>query len=189
MRNFLLLIFVEVFMLAGNLCWAEIPHLINYQGMLTDDQGQPYSGNYKLKFSIYAVPTGGTALWSELHLGIPVEDGLFNALLGMNKPIPDSVFDEPERFLGIKVGTYSELSPRIQFTSAGYVYRANKADFAQEAETDNDWTISGNSMYSAVSGSVGIGTEDPAQKLDVDGNVKVRGNALEVVGGAGSYWL
>lgn len=174
-------------MLAGNLCWAEIPHLINYQGMLTDDQGQPHSGNYKLKFSIYAVPTGGTALWSELHLGIPVQDGLFNALLGMNKPIPDSVFDEPERFLGIKVGTYPELSPRIQLTSAGYAYRASKADFAQEAETDNDWTISGNNMYSAVSGSVGIGTEDPAEKLDVDGNLKVRGSVFEVLGGAGSY--
>lgn len=32
---------------------------------------------------------------------------------------------------------------------------------------DNDWTVSGNDQYSAVSGNVGIGTTAPAHKLDV----------------------
>nr|MBC8186100.1 tail fiber domain-containing protein [candidate division KSB1 bacterium] len=33
--------------------------------------------------------------------------------------------------------------------------------------SDNDWTVSGNNMYSAVSGNVGIGITNPAKKLDV----------------------
>jgi hypothetical protein len=35
---------------------------------------------------------------------------------------------------------------------------------------DDDWTISGNNVYSAVSGNVGIGNTSPAYKLDVLGD-------------------
>jgi hypothetical protein len=35
---------------------------------------------------------------------------------------------------------------------------------------DGDWTISGNDMYSGVSGNVGIGITDPTTKLHVSGN-------------------
>jgi hypothetical protein len=36
---------------------------------------------------------------------------------------------------------------------------------------DSDWTISGNNMYSAVSGYVGIGISIPGSKLDVSGDI------------------
>ncbi len=39
--------------------------------------------------------------------------------------------------------------------------------------SDDDWTVSGNDQYSAVSGNVGIGTSTPAAKLDVQGNLTV----------------
>ena len=177
MRRPFFLMVVGAFMLAAIPSWAGIPHLIHYQGMLTDDVGQPLSGTYKLQFFIYTGPTGGTPLWSEFHLGIPLEDGLFTVLLGEFKPIPDSVFDEPERYLGIKVGTHPELSPRVRLTSVAYAYRSQIADTAfhameaVSAESDSDWTISGIDMYSAVSGDVGIGTSTPSAKLDVAGNI------------------
>jgi hypothetical protein len=38
--------------------------------------------------------------------------------------------------------------------------------------TDSDWTISGNDIYSSVSGNVGIGTMAPTKKLEVDGSCK-----------------
>ena len=37
---------------------------------------------------------------------------------------------------------------------------------------DSDWFISGNDMYSAVSGNVGIGTTSPSEKLDVAGTIR-----------------
>ncbi|HIA37550.1 MAG TPA: tail fiber domain-containing protein, partial [Flavobacteriales bacterium] len=39
----------------------------------------------------------------------------------------------------------------------------------QQPPSDGDWTISGNNMYSGVSGNVGIGTSTPAVELHVSG--------------------
>jgi hypothetical protein len=44
---------------------------------------------------------------------------------------------------------------------------------------DSDWTISGNDMYSGVSGNVGIGTVDPTEELDVTGNIKASGTICD----------
>ncbi|MCK4252176.1 hypothetical protein KAX97_12060, partial [candidate division WOR-3 bacterium] len=43
---------------------------------------------------------------------------------------------------------------------------------------DSDWVISGNNMYSAVSGSIGIGVTNPAQKLDIAGTAQMTGFKL-----------
>jgi len=43
-----------------------------------------------------------------------------------------------------------------------------------DGSTDADWTISGNNMYSAVSGNVGIGTTNPSHKLQIrNGNMQL----------------
>jgi hypothetical protein len=137
-------------------CWAEIPHLINYQGMLTDNGGTPLSGDFDLTFTIYDAPTNGTALWTETHTAVPVENGLFNVILGgETTPIPASVFDAPERYLGIKVETDPELTPRIQLTSMGYAYRTEMAGHAIFADSagittpgsGSNWTLNNSVLY------------------------------------------
>lgn len=47
---------------------------------------------------------------------------------------------------------------------------------------DNDWTLSGNDMYSAVSGNVGIGTMSPDVPLHIATGTDVKGT-----GGDASY--
>lgn len=65
--------------------------------------------------------------------------------------------------------------------SDGYVLTSDGSGIgAWQAATggsDSDWVISDTNIYSGVSGNVGIGTSSPAEKLEVNGNLKIGGKA------------
>jgi len=95
-----------------------IPQTINYQGVLKDASGNIVSnGDYNLSFKIYDSETGGTPLWTETKL-INIVDGIFSTQLGSVTPLTLS-FDNAY-WLGVTVGSGSELTPRIAFTSVPY---------------------------------------------------------------------
>lgn len=104
---------------------AEIPRIINYQGYLTSASGVPVHGTVSMTFSIYSVPSGGTALWTETQ-NVSVTRGVYCVNLGNVTPV-NLVFNVPY-YLGIKVGMDSEMTPRIPLTSVGYAYRALTVD-------------------------------------------------------------
>ena len=152
-----------------------IPWHISYQGYITDDVGDPINDTLNMTFRIYSVSAGGSELWNENHPAVLIEAGLFNEVLGISNPVPDSLFALGEsRWLELQVDAQT-MSPRTEITSVAYAYRSVKtdtADYALDAPADGDWVISGNDMYSAVPGSVGIGTATPDAKLHVDGRIK-----------------
>jgi len=110
--------------LPSSVVYANVPHLLNYQGRLTDSGGAPLNGTYALTFRIYDAETAGTMLWEETQSGVVIQKGIFSILLGSvtNLNLP---FDKPY-FLEIKVGN-EVMSPRQAITSAGYAIRAEKA--------------------------------------------------------------
>ena len=63
MKNKLQLIVFLLFLV--NISFAQIPKKLNYQGILTDDSGNPLSGSQSLTLKLYNVASGGTALWEE----------------------------------------------------------------------------------------------------------------------------
>jgi hypothetical protein len=160
-----------VFLVSAGL--ADIPKLINYQGMLTDDSGNPLTGSYDLTFYIYDDTTGGELEWSETQSGVQVQDGLFNVVLG-KQTVLNEAFDE-SYWLAVKVGT--ETMPRVRITSVGYAYRAKIADSATvavSAPTGGGWTDNGTVIkLQTYSDSVGIGTGLPAEKLHVAGDIRL----------------
>lgn len=123
------LVLAVCFMTIGTSYAGSIPQLINYSGTLTDKTGAPVTGTFSVVFSIYAAPTGGAALWTEkwdsTTTQITAISGVFNVMLGYNTPLPPTFFaDNPVTYLGIKVGTDSEMIPRQQITSVGYAFNA-----------------------------------------------------------------
>lgn len=111
---------------------SAIPGQINYQGYLTDVDGNPVSATLSMTFAIYDAPAGGSHLWTESQT-VVVEDGLFGAILGSISPIPAGVFSSgTERYLEHKIDSQA-LSPRTKLTSVGYAYISTFADSAASA--------------------------------------------------------
>jgi len=178
MNRFVLLSGLVMLFLMFILVSAEIPQLINYQGMLTTPGGSPVSdGSYNLTFKIYGSESGNDSLWWEYHTGVQVTNGLFNLTLGSISTLQSSVFDGSVRYLGITVGSDSELSPRTRLTSVAYAYKAKLADSATvavSAPTGGGWMDIGTVIrLQTTSDSVGIGTGFPAEKLHVAGDIRL----------------
>ena len=97
---------------------ASSTSTISYQGRLADSGGNPLTGMYNLEFRVYDVPAGGTPLWEEFWTGgnsVAVSDGLFNVMLGsVETDLAASIEGQDELYLGITVGTDSEMEPRVQ---------------------------------------------------------------------------
>ena len=105
--------------------FAAVPHLINYQGRVTDTSGNPLTGSYSITFRIYDAATAGNLLWEETHTGVVVDKGLFGVLLGSVTAL-DIPFDKPY-YLEIKAGN-EVMTPRQRITSAGYAIRSENTN-------------------------------------------------------------
>ena len=106
---------------------GQVPQLLNYQGYLTNDAGKPVNGVQSITFGVYDAATRGTVLWTETQ-NVMVMNGLFNVLLGTVNLIPFEAFASGEQYLGVRVGSGGELSPRQRLVSVGYAFRARDAD-------------------------------------------------------------
>ena len=145
---------------------AAYPPFINYQGRLTDTEGNPVpDGLYSLTFTIWDSYTDGNAIWVSDPMSINTANGLFDVLLGV---IPSSVFiPAADRFLGIKIGENPELAPRTWLVAVPYAYYAGNA---YASETCPAWTINGDDIFHSQ-GKVGIGVNNPGEILVVGDDI------------------
>ncbi len=114
----------------ASLLAQAVPSTMNYQGRLTDPSGNPVAdGPYSVLFTIYDASTLGNSKWSETRT-ILVKDGLFSIVLGLLTPIPDSVFNDANRFLAVKVGADAEMTPRTKLNTVPYAMKVASIDSA-----------------------------------------------------------
>jgi hypothetical protein len=153
--------------LAGS-ALAEIPQLINYQGMLTDNGGNPLNETVSITFKLYndsLSVSPGDKKWEETQAGIEVVNGLFNVTLGRVTAL-ELDFSE-DYWLDITVGA-EHLPDRVRLTSVGYAYRAKTAD---NASIGGGWTDDGAYVrLTTSSDNVGIGTATPDAPLVISGD-------------------
>ena len=105
-----------------------VPPVINYQGQLLDQNGNPVNGIVTMGFAIYDAATGDTALHSETQT-VAVDDGIFHALIGSVTPIAQTLFDTapPAGFLEITVNG-AVISPRHRIGSVAYAFKGGNAN-------------------------------------------------------------
>ncbi len=143
---------------------------ISYQGQLTNASGSPLNAPTNMVFKLYAVSSGGTALWTESWTGgnaVDVNDGLFHVMLGSLTAIPQSVIASNNNlWLGITVGGDGEMTPRVQVGSAPFTFQASRAYGLSATDGNPPDAVSVD-----ADGNVVIGTwAGPNRQLNVVGN-------------------
>lgn len=119
------LFFLIIILSICAISYAAIPHVINYQGRLTDKEDNPLNGNFLVTFRFYEVQEGGTSTWEESHI-LSIRNGVFSALLGSITPL--NVNFDKDLWLGIEVASDGEMTPRIKLASSGYAFNAEAID-------------------------------------------------------------
>jgi hypothetical protein len=143
------LLFTIILLLLANFVQGEttssIPQYINYQGMLTNAEGQPLeTKEYKLSFSIFNQPTGGETVWGpQIFDGrygdgrgakVPVVRGHFNVILGekdTNGRLIINAFQSKDAYLEITVENNTPVSPRQQILSTPYALQSQVSQTAK----------------------------------------------------------
>lgn len=110
---------------------AAVPRGITQQGRVLDADGNPVTSEVAITFTIYDDPMASeeaNVLWTEV-LNIQLDDGYFSARIGEDgdNAFPDTLWDGSVRYLGIKIGTDDELTPRARLASVPYAFVAGDA--------------------------------------------------------------
>jgi hypothetical protein len=123
----LCLVTLTAVLAAGAAAHAAVPQTLAFQGFLTDAGGQPLESAVNLDIAVYNTASGGTALWTETHAGVPVSKGVFAVALGSVSPLSAAVARTSPRFIGIRVNGEAEL-PRTELRATPFALRAQAAD-------------------------------------------------------------
>jgi hypothetical protein len=176
--------------LVAPMTWAvdfAPPLRMSFQGFLTDSAGTP-RGNSSVEtlavtFRLYRTSTAALtdAIWAETQ-NVIVDKGHFSVVLGegtaisgYNSTLSASLFSGNDtdngRYLGVTVGTETEVAPRIQFFTTPYSFLSRYA-------TELIGT-GGNTVLKLGASNVGINLSgSPSSTLDVGGTITGTGLTL-----------
>jgi hypothetical protein len=138
-----LFVFFAIILFSGSLAKAAaVPQAINYQAVLLDSDGDPITTPVDIVFTIYDAESDGNILWQETKYNVtPDANGQFSLVLGKTAAITDSVLTGEGRWLGIKVGTDAEITPRTELVSSAYSFRVSTVDGATAGKIKGALTI------------------------------------------------
>jgi hypothetical protein len=98
---------------------AQMQDLISFQGCLTNTAGDHVpDGTHMVVFTLYDQPTSGTVRWSEVQY-VQTSNCVYHTHLGDISSLEGTGFHE-KLWLGVKVGSDLEMTPRTALVSAPY---------------------------------------------------------------------
>jgi hypothetical protein len=119
------LVTLAVVLAIAGTAFADIPHMISYQGRVTDASGVPVAdGTYTMQFRLFDDEFAGSQKWESGDVSVTTSGGVFSVLLG-GSPQPAILlhFDE-DLWLAVRFEGVDQL-PRQRMASVGYAYMAS----------------------------------------------------------------
>ncbi|MBI4356229.1 MAG: four helix bundle protein [Candidatus Omnitrophica bacterium] len=113
--------------------YAQVPHVIRYQGTATDGAGVALEGPYTVTCRLYDAATGGAKLWEEVTPNVAMASGRFALSLGTVTPL-NLPFDR-DYWVSIELNQDGEMTPRQRIMSVPMAMRAEVADGLSSAVT------------------------------------------------------
>jgi sulfatase modifying factor 1 len=162
---------------------AEIPSLINYQGRLTDAQGDPVTGNRTMMVRVYDAPSGGNMTYEETIGTVAVANGTYSFRFGSGGDGVVGVLTGDD-YLALSVNG-TEESTRTRLLAVPYALKS--AD--TQALSNQMAAISGNlsSLQSQNNAMTASLTALQSQSSSLGGNLSaVEGRAAELTGNMSS---
>ena len=161
-----------------------VPDLFNYQGVLRGGSGELLAaGSYDVGFRLYAVATGGSAVWGRQYAVLVDSNGLFNVELDDGAgseliaaaTLPATVSGHAALYLGLTVQGSTEIAPRQRLLAVPYALRAGDVK-----EAAGDFEVTG--VLRANGGALVEGTAQVGTSLQVGTGAGIA--TLAIVDGA-----
>jgi len=157
---FIVFFLVSFHAFALNNYWFEY-FALDSSGQLLPDE----NGTLTVKATIF---DDSGILYQEEHFNVSTNQfGIFKINIGNGNKL-NGVFSQ--------IHSYADKRIKLEVKKRSTAYVVVLVIGLSESVNgfDNDWIIKGNDMFSAVSGNIGIGTESPSQKLDIEnGNIEI----------------
>jgi len=180
MRNVIAVITMGA-LLAG-VALAEVPELINYQGILKDSGGTPVTGTVTLTFRFYDAETVGSLLFTVEQTNVSVDEGLYNVLLGSGtltagteNSLSEVFRDNVDVWMSVGVNADGEMDPRQRIASVPYALHGG------------EWSDEGTYIYAnnapdvvvTDDGKLGVGTTTPTLGVTFKGGIIRKGSTAQ----------
>ena len=136
--------------------FSAVPEIINYQGSLSDNGGNPINATVNITFTLYDDAVAGSSLWQETQ-AVTVTSGQFSVQFGADggNPLNPMIFENPA-FLGVQVDADAEMAPRQALTAVGYAFRSKTV----ESDTLNSLNCAANEIPKFIAGEWACAADD-----------------------------
>ena len=111
---------------------AQVPSLINYQGRLTDAQGQPVTGNRTMTVRIYDAASGGNMTYEETLGTVAVGNGTYSFQFGASGNGVVTVLSGLD-YLALSVNG-TEESTRTRLLAVPYALKAKESETSADVQ-------------------------------------------------------
>jgi hypothetical protein len=119
-------IFFSILLLSSKFLFPQVPGTISYQGVLSDNSGNPINKNVEMKFALFPDSTSTKSLWSEDQQNVNITNGIFNVLLGSVTSLPDTLGFNAPYWLQVTISGSNISLPRVQLTSSPYSFNTSR---------------------------------------------------------------